>query len=64
MDDEKLSEVEPKKKINLLISKTIIQWKKFWCLKNILTIDESIVSFKGRNKMKFLMPHKPIKFAF
>ena len=64
LDDEKLSERDPRNKINLLISKTIIQCKKYWCLGNILTIDESMVAFKGRNKMKFFMPHKPIKWGF
>ena len=64
LDDEKLSEVDPRNKINLLISKTIIQCKKYWYLGNILTIDESMVAFKGRNKMKFFMPHKPIKWGF
>ena len=64
MDDEKLSEVDPRNKINLLISKTIIQCKKYWYLGNILTIDESMVAFKGRNKLKFFTPHKPIKWGF
>ena len=30
----------------------------------MLTIDESMIAFKWRNKMKFLMPNKPTKCGF
>ena len=57
-------EFVPRYKIYLFSSEITFQCKKSWYLGLILTIDESLVTFKGMNKVKFFMPHKPNKQGF
>ena len=51
----------PRYKIYLFFSEITFQCKKSWYLGLILTIDESMVTFKRMNKVKFFMSHKQNK---
>ena len=55
-DDIILNVEDPRKKINWMK-----KFKSNFNLGKDITIDESMILFKGRNSMKFYMPLKPIK---
>ena len=57
-------EFVPRYKIYLFFSEIAFHCKKSWYLGLILTIDESMVTFKGMNKVLFFMPNKPNKQGF
>ena len=48
-------------KIYLFFYEITFRCKKSWYLGLTLKIDESIVTFKGMNKVKFFIAHKPNK---
>ena len=61
--------IQPKKMINLkLVLKLILDkaqnFQKYYALGANITIDESLLQFKGRNSMKFYIPMKPHKWGF
>ena len=61
---EETLKIDPRHKINLYLEKLSKNFQKYYvCGKNI-TIDESLVHFKGRNRMKFYIPMKPYKHGF
>lgn len=55
---------EPRIKILWLIEELIKNFKANFTLGNNICIDESIVLFKGKQKLKFYMPNKPTKWGF
>lgn len=63
-DKNKNSTFDPREKIKIILNYIIQKSKDYARLGKMLTIDESIVAFKGRNKMKFFMPNKPTKWGF
>ena len=54
----------PREKIKFILGYIIKKSKEYAGLGKTLTIDESMVAFKGRNKIKFFMLYKPIKWGF
>ena len=71
-DDDKESSVDiknngkydPRHKIQLYMEKLAKNFQKFYVLGPNITIDESLLHFKGRNSMKFYIPMKPYKWGF
>lgn len=57
-------ESDPRKKINLFLELLCVNFRKYYTLGNNITIDESLLHFTGRNKMKFYIPMKPYKWGF
>lgn len=43
---------------------TCANFKKVYNLSQKICIDESLLYFRGRNKLKFYLPHKPHKWGF
>ena len=56
--------VDPRHKINLYLEKLALNFQRFYDLGSNITIDESLLQFKGRNSMKFYIPMKPHKYGF
>jgi len=56
--------VDPRQKINLYLEKLAKNFQKYYILGKNITIDESLLQFKGRNSMKFYIPMKPHKWGF
>ena len=56
--------VDPRGKINLYLEKLAKNFRKYYTLGENITIDESLVHFKGRNSMRFYIPMKPHKYGF
>ena len=56
--------IDPRHKINLFLEKLAKNFQKHYDLGENLTIDESLVHFKGRNSMKFYIPMNPHKWGF
>ena len=63
-DIENDARADPRQKINLYLEKLAQNFQKNYELGENLTIDESLVHFKGRNSMKFYIPMKPHKWGF
>ena len=61
---ENVSNKDPRYKINLYLEKLAKNFRKYYTLGENITIDESLVQFKGRNSMKFYIPMKPHKYGF
>lgn len=61
---KKNSTFNPREKIKFILNYIIGKQKNYARLRKMLTIDESMIAFKWRNKMKFLMPNKPTKCGF
>ena len=64
IDDEIINENDPRKKVFYYINSIINNSQKYFILSRDLTIDESMLFFRGRCKMRFYMPHKPSKLGF
>ena len=62
-DNNKIK-IDPRHKINLYLEKLAKNFQKYYVLGNNVTIDESLLLFKGRNSMKFYIPMKPHKWGF
>ena len=58
MDDEIINENDPRKKVFYYINSIINNSQKYFILSRDLTIDESILFFRRRSKMRFYMAHK------
>ena len=56
--------IDPRYKINLYLEKLALNFQKYYDLGENITIDESLIQFKGRNSMKFYIPMKPHKWGF
>ena len=56
--------IDPRHKINLYLEKLAENFQKNYELGENITIDESLLHFKGRNSMKFYIPMKPHKWGF
>ena len=56
--------IDPRHKINFYLQKLGENFQKFYELGQNITIDESLLLFKGRNSMKFYIPMKPHKWGF
>jgi len=56
--------VDPRKKFKLYLEKLAQNFQRYYVLGKNITIDESILQFKGRNNMKFYIPMKPHKWGF
>jgi len=56
--------IDPRSKINLYLEKLAKNFRKYYTLGENITIDESLVHFKGRNSMRFYIPMKPHKYGF
>ena len=52
---------DPMGKINFFLEKLSLNFRKYYILGKNITIDESLLHFTGRNKMKFYIPMKPHK---
>ena len=63
-DKNKNSTFEPREKIKIILNYIIQKKKDHARLGKMLAIDESMVAFKERNKMKFFMLNKPTKWGF
>ena len=55
---------DPRNKVNYFIEKIISNCKNHWILGKEITIDETMVAFRGRSAMRFYMPAKPNKWGF
>ena len=55
---------DPRNKVNWFLKYLIRKFQASFHLGYDLTIDESMVFYKGRSKMKFYMPSKPCKYGF
>ena len=55
---------DPRHKIQLYMEKLAKNFQKYYVLGPNITIDESLLHFKGRNSMKFYIPMKPYKWGF
>lgn len=53
----------PRNKLAILIDAVLYNSKKLYRY-SALSLDESMVSFRGRHKSKVYMPHKPIRIGF
>ena len=58
------NEIDLRKKIQIFIEKLSSNFQKYYTLGKNITIDESLLHFTGRNKMKFYIPMKPHKWGF
>jgi hypothetical protein len=56
--------IDPRHKINYYLERLSQNFQKYYELGQNLTIDESLLLFKGRNSMKFYIPMKPHKWGF
>jgi len=56
--------VDPRQKVKLYLEKLAQNFQKYYVLGKNITIDESLLKFKGRNSMKFYIPMKPNKWGF
>ena len=56
--------VDPRHKINLYLEKLAQNFQKYYECGTNITIDESLLHYKGRNRMKFYIPMKPYKHGF
>ena len=61
---ENIIKVDPRYKINFYLEKLAENFQKNYELGENITIDESLLHFKGRNSMKFYIPMKPHKWGF
>ena len=55
---------DPRKKILEFLKILVKNFQKHYTLGNRITIDESLLNFTGKNKMKFYIPMKPHKWGF
>jgi len=60
----KNSQNDPREKINTLIQELVRRFQEYYSLGEHITIDESLVFSKARQKMKFYLPAKPHKWGF
>ena len=63
-ESEDKNENDPLYKIRPLIDHIIRKSQKLYSPKQGLTIDESMIKFRGRSRFKVYMPLKPIKYGF
>ena len=61
-DDNKY--FDPRIKILEFLRIIVKNFQKHYTLGNWITIDESLLYFTGKNKMKFYIPMKPHKWGF
>ena len=54
----------PENRLSVLMHAVLDNSRKFYTPSSILSLDESMVSFKGRHKDKVFMPSKPIRIGF
>jgi len=55
---------DPRQKVINLIEKIFNNFKKYYYPNTDLIIDESLIYFRGRSKLKFYIPMKPHKWGF
>jgi len=63
-DPENIDVTDPLHKISCFIQHVIVNSQLLYYPEQNLTIDEAMISFRGRSSMKVYMPLKPIKFGF
>ena len=56
--------IDPRHKIKNYLEKLAQNFQKYYVLGKNVTIDESLLQYKGRNSMKFYIPMKPHKYGF
>ena len=61
---ESCTKIDPRHKVKLYLDKLAINFQKHYVLGRNITIDESLLHFKGRNSMKYYIPMKPYKWGF
>jgi hypothetical protein len=54
----------PENRLSVLMYSVLDNSRKFYTPSSTLSLDESMVSFKGRHKDKVFMPSKPIRIGF
>jgi hypothetical protein len=54
----------PENRLSVLMHAVLNNSRKFYTPSSTLSLDESMVSFKGRHKDKVFMPSKPIRIGF
>ncbi len=65
VDEETITDIfDVLYKINLLIQHFIKVSQNLYTPQQRLTIDETMIKYKGRSKIKVYMPLKPIKYGF
>ena len=64
VDEKKCDKQDFLYKVHPLIEKIISFSQKFYISEQFLSIDECMIRFNGRSKMKVYMPLKPIKYGF
>ena len=63
-DEELLKKNDPRYKLGKLMELLNERFYKYYILNQNITIDETMVHFKGTNSMKFYIPSKPHKWGF
>jgi len=63
-DDTEEKEKDPRAKILPFIKSLCAKFRQVYTLSQKICIDESLVYFRGRSKMKFYIPNKPAKWGF
>jgi len=61
---EALNQTDPLTKIRNFINQIIMISRKLYTPQQNLTIDESMIKFKGRHKLRVYIPLKPVRFGF
>ena len=54
----------PRKKIQNFLKSLVLNFQKNYILSLEITIDESLIHFTGKNKIKFYLPMKSHKYDF
>ena len=62
--DKTIKKIDPRHKIKLYLESLTKNFQKYYELGRNITIDESLLHFKGKSSMKFYIPMKPYKYGF
>lgn len=63
-ENDDIKNFDPKIKILQFLKILVKNFQKKYTLGNRITIDETLLHFTGKNKMKFYIPMKPKKWGF
>ena len=63
-EEENVKKKDPRYKLGKILDLLNEKFNKYYILEQQITIDETIVNFKGTNSMKFYIPSKPHKWGF
>ena len=63
-EEENKKNKDPRYKLGKILDLLNDKFNKYYILEQQITIDETIVNFKGTNSMKFYIPSKPHKWGF